>query len=47
MGSARRARDSLRRDGLLEVLGEDNLAPTVDGALQAIQAARQATAGAR
>ena len=31
-------RDALRRNGIVDVLGEDNLAPTVDGALEAIQA---------
>jgi len=30
-------RDSLLRNGIADVLGEDNLAPTVDRALQAIQ----------
>ena len=31
-------RDSLRRNGIVDVLGEDNFAPNVDGALEAIQA---------
>ena len=31
-------RDALRRNGILDVLGEDNLAPSVDRAVQAIQA---------
>ena len=31
-------RDALRRNGIVDVLGEDNLAPTVDRALEAIQA---------
>jgi high affinity sulfate transporter 1 len=31
-------RDALRRNGIVDVLGEDNLAPNVDGALQAIHA---------
>jgi SulP family sulfate permease len=31
-------RDALRRNGIVDALGEDNLAPTVDRALQAIQA---------
>ena len=29
-------RDALRRSGTLDVLGEDNLAPSVDRALEAI-----------
>jgi high affinity sulfate transporter 1 len=31
------ARDTLRRNGIIDVLGEDNLVPTVDRAVQAIQ----------
>jgi SulP family sulfate permease len=31
-------RDALRRNGIVDVLGEDNLAPSVDRAVQAIQA---------
>jgi len=31
-------RDALRRDGTVDVLGEDNLAPSVDRALEAIKA---------
>ena len=31
-------RDALRRDGTVDALGEDNLAPSVDRALGAIQA---------
>jgi sulfate permease, SulP family len=31
-------RDALRRNGIVDVLGEDNLAPNVDRAVQAIQA---------
>jgi high affinity sulfate transporter 1 len=31
-------RDALRRNGVLDVLGEDNLAPNVDGALEADEA---------
>ena len=30
-------RDTLRRNGIVDVLGEDNLAPTVDRAVEAIQ----------
>ena len=37
-------RDALRRSGIVDVLGEANLAPTVDGALEAMQAG---TASAR
>ena len=31
-------RDALRRNGIVDVLGEDNLVPSVDRALEAIQA---------
>jgi hypothetical protein len=31
-------RKALRRNGIIDVLGEDNLASNVDGALDAIQA---------
>ena len=31
-------RDTLRRNGIIELLGEDNLAPTVDRAVESIQA---------
>jgi high affinity sulfate transporter 1 len=31
-------RDELRRNGIVDVLGEDNLAPNIDGALEAIPA---------
>jgi hypothetical protein len=31
-------RDALHRNGIVDVLGEDNLAPNVDSALEAIQA---------
>ena len=30
-------RDALRRDGTVDVLGEDNLAPSVDRAIEAIK----------
>ena len=40
-------RDALRRNGIVDVLGEDNLAPTVDGALEAIQAIQGGTTSAR
>ena len=32
-----RVRDALRRSGTLDVLGEDNLVPNIDGALEAIR----------
>jgi sulfate permease, SulP family len=35
-----RVRDALRRGGTADVLGEDNLVPSVDGALDAIEASR-------
>jgi hypothetical protein len=35
-----RVRDALRRNGIVDVLGEDNLAPTVDSALEAIKGRR-------
>ena len=31
-------RDELRRSGIVDVLGEDNLVPSIDVALEAIQA---------
>ena len=42
-------RDALRRSGIVDVLGEDNFAPNVDRALEAIQAgtAPQGIAGGR
>ena len=32
-----RVRDALRRSGTVDILGEDNFAPSVDAALEAIQ----------